>query len=169
MGAELAAGGRDGDFGEALRADLGSGWSVGDWALELVEQIAERHDDEEVDDRGLKQEVDDGVEELAIEDLAAVDEDEEVAEAGLADDGRDERCNDVGGQSGNDRAEGCADDDSDCEIDDVAAKDEVTKAFEHRSISEEGCGVLQDAAEYSSAKDSESAQGGRDGKVCGRG
>ena len=50
------------------------------------------------------------------------------------DDGGDKLHDDALGKGGNDRAEGCADDDGNCEVDYVATKYEVAKSLEHGKL-----------------------------------
>ena len=72
---------------------------------------------------------------LPVGDDSAVKVEDEVGEVWFPDNCRDERIDDVLGEGCDDAGEGCADDDGDGQIQDIAAEDEVTKAFEHRLIS----------------------------------
>ena len=55
---------------------------------------------------------------------------DEVVEVGLTDEGAEERVDDVRCQRGDDGSEGCADDDGDCQVHHVAAKNEIAKTLE---------------------------------------
>jgi len=136
LGAELAAGGDEGDFGEALRAGFG-GHHGDDGRFCLRYGVVDGDDDDEVDDGGDEDEGDDGVDEGSVGDDAAVQMEDEGGEVGLAADGGDERGDDVGDEGGDDGGEGGADDDGDGEIDDIAAHEELFEAFEHGFLLED--------------------------------
>lgn len=135
LGAELAAGGGEGDFAEALRAGARGG-RFGLGRVEFPEQVLGGSDEEEVDDGGEDEEVDDGGDEGAVEDLAAVNIGDEVVEVGFADEGAEQRVDDVLRQGGDDPGEGGADDDGDGQIHYVATENEVTETFkqDHTSV-----------------------------------
>ena len=128
LGAKLAPFGGEGYLGEALGADPG-GWRLG--FFDPRHQKIHWHDDQEVDHGGLNKKVDDSGEKTAIADLAAVQGEKKIGEVGFTCDGSDERADDVVGECCDDLAEGSTDDDGDCEIDDVAAQNEVAKSLEH--------------------------------------
>ena len=128
LAAELAAAGGQGDLGEALGAGFVRG---GFGALDAGEQLLHGKDEEEVDDEGDDEEVDDGVEEVAIFDGRLMEGEDEIGEVGLTYDGSDKRGDDVFDERFGDSCESRADDDGDSEVDDVAAQDEVAKAFDH--------------------------------------
>ncbi len=128
LAAELAAVGGGGDVGEALRARLGC---CGFGALDAGEQLLHWKDQEEVDDAGDDEEVDDGVDEVAVPDGRLPDSEDEVGEVGLTDDGSNKRCDDVVDERFGDGGESGTDDNGDGQIDDVATKDEIAKAFDH--------------------------------------
>ena len=86
LGAEFAAGCGEGDVADAVGAGLSGGYFGCGW-VEAFEQILCGEDEEEVDHAGYEQEVDDGGDEGAVFDLAAVEVGGEVVEVGLADDG----------------------------------------------------------------------------------
>ena len=88
-------------------------------------------DEEEVDDEGDDEEVDHGVEEIAVLDGRVVDGADKIGEVGLTYDGGYKRSDDVFDERFGDSCESRADDDGDSEVDDVAAQDEVAKAFDH--------------------------------------
>jgi hypothetical protein len=128
LAAELAAGGGCGDLGEALGAGfVGGGFGT----LDAGEELLNGKDQEEVDDTGDDEEVDDGCEEVAILDGRLSDGEDEIREVGLAYDRSNKRGDDVFDEGFGDGGEGGTDDDGDGQIDDVATKDEVAKAFDH--------------------------------------
>jgi hypothetical protein len=133
LGAELAAGGGDGDIAEALWAGLG-GWGSGH-GMELLQQVLGGEDEEEVDDGGDEKEVDDGGEEVTVTDLASINVADEVAEVRLADDGSQKWIDDLFCQRGHDGGEGGSNDDGHGQIDYVATQDEVAESLEHESVS----------------------------------
>lgn len=137
--AELAAVGGDWDLGEALGAGFDGG---GFGALEAGEQFLYGKDEEEVDDEGDDEEVDDGVEEVAVLDGRLMEGEDKIGEVGLTYDGGDKRSDDVFDERFSDRSESCADDDGDGEVDDVAAQDEVAKAFDH--VASQGVHCVQE-------------------------
>jgi hypothetical protein len=130
--AELAAGGRDRDVAEALRAGL-CGGNFDCRRVELPEQILRGQNQQEIHNSGDDEEVDDGGEEGAVFDLAAMEIEDEAVKAGLANDGTNQGADDVGGKCGDDGAERCANDDGDSQIHHVAAEDEIAKTFDHVS------------------------------------
>src|SRR5215469_1274382 len=130
LGAELAAGGGDGDVAEALRAGLG-GRRGGHFGVEFLQEILRGHDEEEVDDRGEDEEVDDGGEEVAVADLASVNVADQVAKVGLAYESSEKRVDDLFGERGDDCSEGGTDDDGHSQVHDVATQNEVAESLEH--------------------------------------
>src|ERR1019366_3450960 len=121
-GAEGAAAGGDGDVAEALGTFFGGGVRRHRLLLHAIHKGVHREHHEVINGGGDEQEGDDGVDEIADGELAAVDSELNGGEVGLTDQGRDERGQEVFGESGDDAAEGRTDDDADGKIDDVAAK-----------------------------------------------
>ena len=134
LSAELAAGGGEGDVAEALSAGLGGDGLGCGCSLEFGDEVIGGRNDEEVDDRGQHEEGDEGVEEVAVGDCASVDVEDEGGEVWFADYGCDEGSDDVFDERVDDGAEGCADDDGYGEVEDVAAEDEVAKAFDQGNL-----------------------------------
>lgn len=128
LSAELAAGCRKRDVGEALAAGLG-GDGVG--SLEPRHQVIGRRDDEEVDDESQKEEADGGVEKVAVLDDAAVDAQGEGREVRFPDDGGDQWVDDVAHKRCNDGAECGANNDGDSKVEDIATKDKISKSLNH--------------------------------------
>src|SRR5579859_1418893 len=129
-----AAPGGYGDLAEALGAALGGrdGCCFGaTQSLGACRDLVDGHDHSEVDGAGDHKERNDRVEEVAILDLAAMEFEDQIAEVRLADDGREQRVQDVANQRGDDGAEGRAQNDRDGQVDDVAAKNEVPESLEH--------------------------------------
>lgn len=131
LGTKFAARGGNRNIAEALRARLGGG---GGRATKTKQKRVDGKDDEEVDGTGDQEEGDRGVEEIAVLDDAAVDRKGKGGEIWFADNGSDEGINYVGNKGVDNAGEGSADDDGDCEVDHVAAEDEVTKTFEHEVL-----------------------------------
>ncbi len=128
LAAELAAGGGGGDLGETLGAGfVGDGFG----AFDAGEELLHGKDQEEVDDEGDDEEVDDGRDEATVADRRAADVEDKISEVGLAYGGAEEWGDDVFNERFGDVGEGGTDDDGDGQIDDVATKDEVAKAFDH--------------------------------------
>ena len=87
--------------------------------------------DEEEHRRGDRQERDQRVQEVAVEEVARVDRERQVLEVRLAEDERDDRREQVGDQRLDDGAERGADHDRDRQVDDVPAQQECLEVFEH--------------------------------------
>ena len=79
-----AAFGGEGNVGEAFGAGVGGGWR-GFRGAEFFEQRVDGEHEDEVDDSGDEEEGNDGVEEVAVLDFAAVDVEDEGGEVGLVD------------------------------------------------------------------------------------
>jgi hypothetical protein len=114
---------------EALGTGFGGRRGGGYRFLELIQQRIQGENDQKIYRGRDQQERDERVEEVAILDLSAVDIKDQRGEVRLVDDGRDQRGNDVGHQRSDNGAESSADYDGYGEVDDIAAKDEVSKAF----------------------------------------
>jgi hypothetical protein len=99
--------------------------------MELLHQSIEGKDEDEVDDGSNEEEGNDGVHEVAVFDFAAVDVEDERGEVGLMNDGSNEWINDIGDEGIDDGGEGSADDDGNGKVHNIAAEDEVAKAFKH--------------------------------------
>jgi hypothetical protein len=145
---------RQGNIAEALRACLGGGQNGrGCGGGEFLDHILHRHNDREIDCGCDEQEVDQRVEQLADVDIAwsyivsgqragrrwhAVqrrDMNDQGGEVRRTDKGGDQRGDDVGSDRCGDGSKGGSDNDRNSQIDDVPAKDEIPKSFEHVSIS----------------------------------
>jgi hypothetical protein len=124
--------GSQGNIGQALGAGFGCG---GLRALELRDQVVCRENDQEVHDCGGNEERDDGIDEVAVGDWRPVETEGETAEVRLAMNCADQLADDVLAEGSNDCIECGADHDCDSEIDHIAAKNKIAKAFEHVSVS----------------------------------
>jgi len=87
--------------------------------------VVHRHYDEEVNGCSHKEKVDHRVHQVAVSELAAIDREGEAGEVLLAEDCGDERREDVLNEGLHDTGEGSANDHSDCQVDHIAASDEV--------------------------------------------
>src|ERR1700734_2612293 len=126
--AELAASCRRRYVAEALRAGLRRRrWRCR--RVEFLKQILRRQHQEEVHHGRNQKEVDDRCEKRPIFDLATVHIRHEVVEVWLADDRSQQRVDDIGGQSGDDRSERSADNYGDSQIHHVTAQDEIAKSL----------------------------------------
>jgi hypothetical protein len=128
LGAELAASGGDGDVAEALGAGLG-GWRRDYCGVEFFQEVLNGQYEEEVNDAGDEEKVDDRGEKVAVLDYAPVDVSNQIPKVLLADDGSQQRTDDLFSQRGDDSCECGSDDDSDSEIDDVATQNEIAESF----------------------------------------
>ena len=144
--AELTACGSERNLRKALIAGLyrdRSNWSE----AHAGHDLGDGNDDQEINDEGDDQKVDDGVEKLADVDFAWLDVvgrqrvgwhhrvqyrqvNDEAGKVRRAGQRGDERGDDVGGERGGNGSESRSDDDGDCEIDHVAAKNKIPKTFE---------------------------------------
>lgn len=128
LSAGLAARGSEGDLRQALGAGL-----VGDGlgSLDSREELLHREHEEEVDDTGKDEEVDASGDEAAVFNGGSVDVEDEGREIGFAYDRADERADYVADEGFGYVGKGCANDDCNGKIHDIAAKDEIAKAFKH--------------------------------------
>ena len=128
LAAGFAACGGKRDVREALRAGFaGSRF----WPFESREQLLGGKNEAEVDDRGEDEEIDAGVDKAAVANHSAVDVSDKAGEIGPADDGRDERADDVTDERFSYIGKGCTNNKCDGKIHHIAAKDEIAKAFNH--------------------------------------
>src|SRR6185437_13079400 len=128
--AELAPRCGYGDVAQALRARLCRRWRCL-LRLELCQQILRWKYEEKVDHRGEDQEVDNGRDEVAVHDLAAIDVGDEITVVRLTDSCPQQWLDDVVRESGDDCGESSANDHGDCQVHHIAAQDKVTKTLEH--------------------------------------
>jgi len=144
--------GRQGNIGEALRAGL-SRCRFG--TLDAGQQLLYRKYEKEVDDAGNDEEVDAGSEEAAIFDWCSADVEYEGGEVRLTHERTDERTDDVINERFGNGRESSSDDDGDGQIDDVAAQNEIAKAFNHLGLRRTVFGVSESttACEAGSAWD----------------
>jgi len=134
LGAELAARRSRRNVPEALRAGLHlRRFSRG--RIELLQQILRRQHQEEIHHRGNQEEVDNGRKKRPILDLTAVHMRDHGVEVRLTHHRTQQRIDNVRGQCGNDRSEGCADNHGDGQIHHVAAQDEIAKSLKHGTSS----------------------------------
>jgi len=87
--------------------------------------VVHRHYDEEVNGCSHKEKVDHRVHQVAVSELAAIDREGEAGEVLLAEDCGDERREDVLNEGLHDTGERSANDHGDCQVDHIAASDEV--------------------------------------------
>jgi hypothetical protein len=103
--------------------------------VQALHDGVDRKNDEEVDGGRDEQELDRGVEEVAVLDVTTMDVQHQVGEIRLLDDGCDQWRDDVAYQRVDDTGESRADDNGNGQIDYITAQDEVAKTFEHRLCS----------------------------------
>src|SRR5260370_20661061 len=90
--------------------------------------------DQEVKDGGDDEEGDDHVEEVAIQELALIDGEVETREVRLAEQGGDDRRDQVLHKGGHDSAKGDADYDADRHVDEVASGPECPETARHAAL-----------------------------------
>src|SRR5579864_5758229 len=123
--------GGDGDIAQALRTLLGSGIGRSFAAVHARRERIHGRDDEEVHRQRDEEERDQRVEEGPVLDDGAVQGDGKGGKIGLAEDGGDERSDDVGHQRGDHNAKRGAHHYGDGKIDHVAAHEKLLEALEH--------------------------------------
>lgn len=87
--------------------------------------------DDDEDGEGDDEEVDDGLEECTVTDNRFTECDTECGDIDTLEDNANEGCDDIGDEGGDDLAKGATDDDTDCEIDDIATECEFFEILEH--------------------------------------
>ena len=130
LGAMRTTLGGNRDFAQALRAGLGGG-RLDYLGFKFGHQGIDWQHDHEVNRGGDDQKRDQGVEEVAVLDSAAVNMQHQERKIRLADDRRNQGVDDVGHQGVDDRRESGADDNGYGKIDHIAAQDEIAKSFNH--------------------------------------
>ena len=120
------------DFREALWAVFGL-WSRYGLFLEESEFFAELRDlvDSHPDGEGDDEEVDDGLEEFPVRDSRCADGEREIGDVDTIEDDTDEWSDDIGYERCHDLPEGCTDNDTDCEIDDISTKCKFFEVLKH--------------------------------------
>ena len=120
--------GGGGNLAEAFGALFGRRIRRRIFARAFDKEVHRLHHKKE-DGCGNDEERDNGVEEMSVLDLASVDRIHKPAEVRHSRDPRDKRRHDVEDERVDDGTKGCADDDTDREGDDVAAKQELLEFF----------------------------------------
>ena len=106
-------------------------YRLGSRTLESREKLVDRQDHEEIDGRCIDHEGDEGIDEITVHELAAIYSKHEAGKIRLGKDCSDQRCNQIFDQTAHDCRKRSTDHDADCEIDDIATQNEITKSFNH--------------------------------------
>jgi len=100
--------------------------------LKFLKQLLHRHHHEEVNGRRDDDELNDRVNKVSVSNFAAIDGRHQIRKVRLPHNGRYQRVDDVADQRIDDVGKCRANDDRNGQIDDIAAQNKITKAFQHR-------------------------------------
>src|ERR1700722_6163029 len=129
------------NFAEALRAGFGSGRGGRRRVkgLHTRKEPIDREDHAEENNTSDDQERDGVIEKIADLEFSLANMDGDVREVGLPDRRCNKRVEDIADQSRDNSCEGSADNDGDCKVYNVSAKNKITKAFDHLFLQQGIC------------------------------